>query len=234
MNPARACRIVSATFLSLQLGTGCTADLASQSASTSARDHLFKQAEVLDDDPSASHVENLALIHATGSGCPADSTTSFYDAESMTLVVQFSEYVIDISSAQQVGTRDCALELLVSYAGGLGNVVANVQYRGYANLPPRTSAILETSYLFSGRTDAATTVRNELNALSQKPWAVAHQVRSTQGSDVDCSTQRFLWLPTLLTSFNDTPEQDAHVDIESIEISLVSLPETTNAPCAGR
>lgn len=160
----------------------------------------------------------LKLLRTEGTGCRPESVTSFYDPETKTVVVQFSEYGVDLRDNQRTASADCTITLEASHPQGLGRASVRVQFRGYAILPAGTSAALKTSYAFAG---ATTTPRPQSFAVPKvqgEPWVFVQEVKTTTS---DRAVKRNLVINTSLVVNASRAGLSGHVDMESVESSLL-------------
>jgi hypothetical protein len=150
-----------------------------------------------------------------GSGCPAGMATSFYDEESMTLAVQFSDYALDLEPPQTFLTKNCIITVQIRAPAGMTYAITRVQYRGFAVVPPSARATLSTEVSFSGFPigDRTQPIANRM----AEPWVILDDVPANQRQYAACGSTQNVTIRTRLNLYGATPPMSAHLSLESLE-----------------
>ena len=104
----------------------------------------------------------VKVAGANGSGCPAGSYKILPSEDNTAFTVIYSEYTAQVGPDTKVSDRrkNCQLALDIRVPGGFTYTIAQVDYRGYAELAPGASGVQAAGYYFAGSSQTARSQHN--------------------------------------------------------------------------
>jgi hypothetical protein len=122
-------------------------------------------APVASTDPIALPVDakmTVQVVTVNGSGCPLGSTTVATSKDNTAFTVIYNSYTAQVGpEAKSTDFRkNCQLNVIVQVPNGFTYAIAQVDYRGYANLAKGATAIERANYYFQGNAPTVYTVHN--------------------------------------------------------------------------
>lgn len=100
---------------------------------------------------------SIISIESSGSGCPFGTVSSTVAPDGKSFVLGFDEYIAeagpDISRRQN--RKSCQLTAVLDIPNGYAFTIADVNYRGYADLDAQVEAMQTSTYFFAGQRQEA-------------------------------------------------------------------------------
>jgi hypothetical protein len=114
--------------------------------------------------PSQGQAQELQLVDIAynGTGCPSDSAEVTIDNVSHTFSILFNQYVVYQPGPVTERRKNCALRILFNVPRGWQFSIADIRYKGFADLPSGVGGMQSATYefpLFSPQYTSRTVLR---------------------------------------------------------------------------
>ncbi|MDN3610768.1 DUF4360 domain-containing protein [Vibrio ostreicida] len=101
---------------------------------------------------------NIQSLQSSGSGCPFGTVSSTIAPDGKSFVLGFDEYIAEAGPdiSRRENRKTCQVTAVLGIPNGFSFTLADVNYRGYADLDAQVSAKQTSSYFFAGARQEAT------------------------------------------------------------------------------
>ena len=132
----------------------------------------------------------VKVVGANGSGCPANSFTVLPSEDNTAFTLIYSEYTAqvgpDIVGAER--RKNCQIALDIRVPGGFTYTIAQVDYRGYAQLARGSSGVQAAGYYFAGNPQTARS-RHDLKGPMDGYWQKSDEIGITSLNYKRCGVE---------------------------------------------
>lgn len=171
---------------------------------------------------------------ANGSGCPAGSYDILVSEDNTAFTVTYSEYTAQVGPNLKAAEarKNCQLALDIRIPGGYTYTIAQVDYRGYANLAAGAGGVQTASYYFVGNSQTARSTHN-LKGPMDGYWQKTDNIGITSLNFKPCGVERNLNINTELRASAGTSDKKATsmVTMDSTDWSTKTIYHLTFKKC---
>ncbi|MDE1466001.1 DUF4360 domain-containing protein [Spartinivicinus poritis] len=108
-------------------------------------------------------------IQSSGTGCPNGTVSSTVAPDGKSFVLGFDEYIAEAGPGipRRENRKVCNLTVLLKIPNGFAFTIADVNYRGYADLDRNVEAMQKSTYFFAGNPREASLQSNFKGPISE-------------------------------------------------------------------
>jgi uncharacterized protein DUF4360 len=135
-------------------------------------------------------VMTVKVVGANGSGCPAGSFTILPSEDNTAFTIIYSEYTAQVGPDIVVAEKrkNCQLALDIRVPGGFTYTIAQVDYRGYAQLAPGSNGVQAAGYYFAGTPQTARS-RHDFKGPMDGYWQKSDELGITSLNYKPCGVE---------------------------------------------
>ncbi|GAA3905323.1 DUF4360 domain-containing protein [Actinoplanes auranticolor] len=169
----------------------------------------------------------VKVVGANGSGCPPGSIAILPSEDNTAFTVIYSEYTAqvgpDIKAAER--RKNCQIALDIRVPGGFTYTIAQVDYRGYAQLAPGSSGVQTAGYYFAGNSQTARSQHN-LKGPKDGYWQKSDELGITSLNYKPCGVEVNLNINTELRvngGWSDVKKTTSMLTMDSTDWSTKTI-----------
>ncbi|NRD72881.1 DUF4360 domain-containing protein [Shewanella sp. VB17] len=100
---------------------------------------------------------SIISMESSGSGCPFGTVSSTVAPDGKSFVLGFDEYIAEVGPGipRRENRKTCQLTAVLDIPNGYAFTIADVNYRGYADLDKKVEAMQTSTYFFAGERQEA-------------------------------------------------------------------------------
>ncbi|MBU2897762.1 DUF4360 domain-containing protein [Vibrio hepatarius] len=123
-------------------------------SSTLLATNVLAEVELAQLDPSQVTIQSL---QSSGSGCPFGTVSSTIAPDGKSFVLGFDEYIAEAGPdiSRRENRKNCQITAVLGIPNGYAFTLADVNYRGYADLDEHVMAQQTSTYFFAGERQEA-------------------------------------------------------------------------------
>jgi hypothetical protein len=160
---------------------------------------------------------------ANGSGCPQGTVQAVFAPNGTDLTIAFSDYsaFVGPNASSRDNRKACTTTLPIRVPAGFTWGVANVNYRGYAELYDGMKAKQGAQYFFQG--GSAGSVESDIAPDSSGNWEISDSVAAVTWAPCNVSTNLVITSSLKVDNpANVKPTQESYVSMDTQDISMHS------------